>query len=1014
MSNQNTFASQFHWGTTGVRRLIRSTLAQASWGLLLLLIAGTAVRADDGGGVQARIGHIEGQGIPQVQPVTPIELFPYYEFDQQLLFNDSRFVITNSGGLGGNLGFGYRFFEPETDRVYGGSLWYDIDNTRDLLFQQVGLSLETYGSDFDVRGNAYLPVGPQTHQDSLYMVPGSLAFSGQNLVYTQNRGWYAAMKGVDLEAGIPVPGSIAESIDLRVYGGGYFYHNSYHDIPGVSTRARAAVLPGLDLELQVTYDSFFETRAFAGISWTLGPLHYSKFQPGDTLGRLGEHTTRNYTVVATHQRQNELVIARNPKTNQAYRFAHVSGGSAPVANGSFESPFHDMASAQALGADVVFVHSGTVLTGSAAQLVMNPGERILGEGGGIRHWVQVPELGLMAMPTAAGAYGNWPVLQNAPGDAITLASGSEINGFQVTNAAGSGLVANGISNASVHNLAIDGAGGWGIQTLNTSGRMDFSNLSVRGAAAGGILMQGGSATTNVSGLTRISQSGGNAISLIGLDSAGQVLFDDISISERGAMGVSIANLKGSASFQGTTGINNELLTTQSAVDVRDSSGSVNFNRLIASDTRGAAGVNLQNNTGITTISTLNLTGQNNTGVRAYDAGKLRINPAGTNGVDLNRGGTISVLNGTAFDAEKTSLEVNMQSISSSGAPQGVRLVNDTGSFVVWGNGNSASGGTIANGGTGFFIDGMETVSLNSMRFDGNGTAIDSEDLTMLVLHDVQVVNSTGAGVDATNVQGLVVVNSLFQDNAGPNIRAEFNALQAYTYTFQNSYFLNKTTDSVLLTNTAGGAGSSLSLTAKNNEFNTTQAGTTGLRVAWNGSLSGTVDSNYFQGTGGGNTGFAYMNTGAASSNLALTNNDFVLMGGNGTGTYLNTTAATQVSAIGNAFDMSGSGGVGLRATAVAPSFTMTSNAVKDSTGGVTGFLFDSLTGPGTMTFNNNQMNLANSSLVDRGVVFSSINNTLQLFGNQNNVISGADTGFAFWVPQNATTGRVLVNGQYLP
>ncbi len=93
---------------------------------------------------------------------------------------------------------------------------------------------------------------------------------------------------------------------------------------------------------------------------------------------------------------------------------------------------------------------------------------------------------------------------------------------------------------------------------------------------------------------------------------------------------------------------------------------------------------------------------------------------------------------------------------------------------------------------------------------------------------------------------------------------------------------------------------------------------------------------------------------------------------------------------------------------------MTSNAVKDSTGGVTGFLFDSLTGPGTMTFNNNQMNLANSSLVDRGVVFSSINNTLQLFGNQNNVISGADTGFAFWVPQNATTGRVLVNGQYLP
>jgi hypothetical protein len=67
-----------------------------------------------------------------------------------------------------------------------------------------------------------------------------------------------------------------------------------------------------------------------------------------------------------------------------------------------------------------------------------------------------------------------------------------------------------------------------------------------------------------------------------------------------------------------------------------------------------------------------------------------------------------------------------------------------------------------------------------------------------------------------------------------------------------------------------------------------------------------------------------------------------------------------------------------------------------------------------MTFNNNQIALANSALVERGIVFSSISNTLQLFGNQNNVITGADSGMFFSVPQNSTTGRVLVNGQYLP
>lgn len=972
------------------------------------------VQAQEGPGIQARIGHIEGQGIPQVQPVTPIELLPYYEFDQQLLFNDLRFVITNSGGLAGNVGFGYRFFEPETDRIYGGSLWYDIDDTRSLLFQQIGLSLETYGTDFDVRGNAYLPVGPETRQDSLAMVPGSLAFSGQNLVYTQNRGWYAAMKGVDLEAGIPVPGSIAESIDLRVYGGGYFYHNAYHDIPGVSSRARASVLPGLDVELQVTYDSFFETRAFAGISWTLGPLHYSKFQPGDTLGRLGEHTTRNYTVVATHQRQNEVVIARNPATQQAYRFAHVSNTGGPGGNGSFESPFHNLASAQALGSDVVFVQSGTVLSGADAQVVLSPGQRILGEGGGLQHLVSIPELGLVALPTAAGAWGNLPILQNTSGDAVVLASGSEFSGFKVLNTSGSGLVANGVSQAQVRNVSVEGAGGYGVKVLNSAGPLEFQNLDVRGAAAGGLLVQGGTGTTTFRGLTRVWQTGGDAISLLGVGVGGQVLFDDLSIANRGARGLSIANFQGLANFRGTTGINNELLSTQSAVDIRDSSGLVQFNSLYATDTRGAAGINLQNNTGTTSIQTVNVTAQGNTALRAFHAGTVRVNPASNGVVDLSKGGTLTAVNGAAIDIETTALEMNLQAINSNGTPTAARLVNDTGSFVVWGNGQANSGGTITNSGTAFFIDGMETVSLNSMRLDGNGTALNAEDVTMLVMHDLTVQNTTGIAADLKNVQGLVVVNSLFQDNAGQNIRAEFAAQQAYTYTLQNSFFLNKTTDSVVLLSTAGGAGSSLSLTSKNNEFNTTQAGATGLRVAWNGSLSGTLDSNYFQGSGGGNTGFSYMNTGTAPSNLALTNNDFVLLGGNGTGAYLNTAASTQASAIGNTFVLTGSGGSALRATAVAPAFTFTSNVVQDNSGGVTGFLFDSLTGPGTMTFNNNQIALANSALVDRGIVFSSINNSLQLFGNQNNVITGADPGLFFSVPQNSTMGRVLVNGQYLP
>ena len=44
-----------------------------------------------GGGVMGRFAHIEGQGIPQIQSITPVELFPYYFAEESLFFSDLRF-----------------------------------------------------------------------------------------------------------------------------------------------------------------------------------------------------------------------------------------------------------------------------------------------------------------------------------------------------------------------------------------------------------------------------------------------------------------------------------------------------------------------------------------------------------------------------------------------------------------------------------------------------------------------------------------------------------------------------------------------------------------------------------------------------------------------------------------------------------------------------------------------------------------------------------------------------------
>ncbi|MCY2968517.1 MAG: DUF1565 domain-containing protein [Planctomycetota bacterium] len=476
------------------RWLVRARRAGLAAAVCGLSFASSTIMAEDGPGIQARIGHIEGQGIPQVLPVTPLELFPYYESDGTLMFSDLRWVITNDGTFGGNVGFGYRFFEPETDRIYGGSFWYDIDDTRQLLFQQVGLSFESYGTNFDVRGNVYLPVGPESRQDSLTLINGSLQFQNQNLVYSQSRSWYTAMKGLDGEIGIPVPGNIAESIDLRIYGGGYFYQNSYHDIPGISTRLQANLFPGLDATVQVTYDSFFETRAFAGISWTFGPLHYSNFDRGDTMGRIGEHVTRNYTVVATHQRQTETVVATNPVTKQPYRFAHVNSFAAPDGTGGVNNPFATIADAQATHPDVVFVHAGSVFSGANAQIVMYNGERLLGDGNGIQHIFQVPELGPVFAPHGPTS-GALPILQNASGAAVTLASHTELNGFSIVNPAGRGVVGNGVAQALVRNVSISGSSSHGFELFNTAGDVQLDNLFVTGTTGSGVRVSGTGGTT---------------------------------------------------------------------------------------------------------------------------------------------------------------------------------------------------------------------------------------------------------------------------------------------------------------------------------------------------------------------------------------------------------------------------------------------------------------------------------------------------------------------------------------
>src|SRR5436190_8958000 len=147
---------------------------------------------------------------------------------------------------------------------YGGSLWYDIDNTTGQLFHQVGFGLEAAIEMFELRSNFYLPVSDTEKQFS----HGTLAarFDNHQLLFDSTSRFGTAMKGLDFEVGssLPVPVGAFGS-DLRGYVGGYFFNGGdAANISGVKVRAELDVNNAVTTQLLYTNDGTFGSNLTVG------------------------------------------------------------------------------------------------------------------------------------------------------------------------------------------------------------------------------------------------------------------------------------------------------------------------------------------------------------------------------------------------------------------------------------------------------------------------------------------------------------------------------------------------------------------------------------------------------------------------------------------------------------------------------------------------------------------------------------------------------------------------------
>ncbi|WP_428030506.1 inverse autotransporter beta domain-containing protein [Ancylobacter sp.] len=151
-----------------------------------------------------------------------------------LLFLDTRASFGSEQEIEqGSLGFGYRF-RHENGWVYGINGYFDYLNSQyDNGFTQLGLGVEALSQDWELRANAYLPVGD---------IEAALASANAALIETGRlifrAGEETVMDGFDAEIGYRLPFLTPDDLtQIKLFAGGYWYTGEdVEDVPGVAAR----------------------------------------------------------------------------------------------------------------------------------------------------------------------------------------------------------------------------------------------------------------------------------------------------------------------------------------------------------------------------------------------------------------------------------------------------------------------------------------------------------------------------------------------------------------------------------------------------------------------------------------------------------------------------------------------------------------------------------------------------------------------------------------------------------
>lgn len=402
--------------------------------------------------------------------------------------------------------------------------------------------------------------------------------------------------------------------------------------------------------------------------------------------------------------------------------------------GRLSNPFSSLAAFQALNNntgnnpannDNIFLYeSGAPYTGGVTLLI---GQNLIGQDATASLAAianVIPTSFTAALPAMDSGNGVVTNIQNSGGNGVTLAaSGNTLRGFTAGNSSGASIAGTNFGTPLILEVII-----------NTNGQaLNLNNGTVSGAGFTSITSTGGA--TNIS-LTSVT---GVALGTGALSGATSNSFD-------------VDGGTGTITFSGT--ISN---SAGKQVEVTNKpGGSVTLSGAISGT---GTGVNLTSNSGatITIQGGLALSANASTAFNASGGGTINIcnkNPCNTGAAVVNN---ISSTSGKALDIDAVTLTMQLGTVSSSSATQGVELTN-------LGAGTTFTAGTTninSRTGTGIFIDNVPgTVSFGATTIPNPGNAggygIRVEDSSAAVTFasaTVSDANMTTAQTDSGGIPG---------------------------------------------------------------------------------------------------------------------------------------------------------------------------------------------------------------------------------------------------------------------